>query len=401
MEAKPAGNQHEVDHAGPRGAVYFVPFFCENPYQRQLANELRAVGVDVCHTAGPEKILRTSKSNGAVRRILHIHWLPTFPGGIRNVFGFVIHLARIWLISRRGIRIVWTAHNLYGHESNSKRMDWLFSAAVARICKRIIVHSPRAEAAVANEFLAGNTRRIQIIPHGNYVDAYPNSMTQADARRLLHIPDNRLVITFVGNLRPYKGVDRLMRVLRSIDNSEVMLLVAGSSFDDTYTDQLSALAKRDTRIVFHPRFLRDDEMQIYFNAADAIAFPYQRILTSGAVLLAMSFGRACLAPNLGSIPDYVNEECGVLFDTESDEGLHRGVEQIIKRRRELPQMGACALRRCLRWRWREIATATLMAYDIPLTADEAAIVKSASQNWWHGDGSGQRSSARGDRSVRS
>jgi len=262
----------------------------------------------------------------------------------------------------------------------------VFTAAISRICTVIIAHSPHAKSQVAKEFLACDSRRILVVPHGNYVGVYPNTISQAEARRQLSIPKDRLVIGFVGNLRRYKGVDRLMRILRSIPDPEVVLLIAGSSFDNGYSERLSSLAEQDGRIVFHARFLPDDDMQVYFNAADVMAFPYHTVLTSGAVLLAMSFGRACLAPKLGSIPDYVDESCGVLFDGESEEALRLGIEQIITRRCQLANMGASALRKCLNWRWSDIAATTLLAYGIPLDANEARIIEAARARWWHDGG---------------
>jgi len=390
VEQTLASSYREVNNGSRiRATVYFVPVSSENPYQRQLADELRLHCVEVCSSTTLEEILRKSRSTKQYR-VLHLHWLPTFRGGLRRIAGFTLHLLRIWLISRRGCRVIWTAHNVYAHESKSKRADWLFTAAICWICKAVIVHSPRAAAAIAKEFLRGDTRRIRVIPHGNYINAYPNTINRADARKALSIPENRLVIGCVGNLRPYKGLDRLMRLLGAIPNPEVLLLIAGSTFDDAYTEQLSIFANRDPRIILHPRYLRDDEMQIYFNAADIVAFPYRAILTSGAVLLAMSFGRACLVPRLGSIPDYVDESCGVFFDSESDEGLRLGLERVIARRNRLAQMGACAFRRTSKWNWRDIALATMSAYGIPLERREAERMNAACRDWWHDDPVGAR-----------
>ena len=54
-------------------------------------------------------------------------------------------------------------------------------------------------------------------------------------------------------------------------------------------------------------------MQIYFNASDACVLPYRRVTTSGAALLAYSFGKPIVAPAIGPFPDLITPERGVLF----------------------------------------------------------------------------------------
>ena len=94
----------------------------------------------------------------------------------------------------------------------------------------------------------------------------------------------------------------------------VRLLLAGKPSSQNYLSSLQALAAGDERISLEPRFLQPDEVQIYLNAADACVLPYRQITTSGAALLAFSFGLPVIAPALGAFPNLVAGRRGLLYD---------------------------------------------------------------------------------------
>jgi beta-1,4-mannosyltransferase len=81
------------------------------------------------------------------------------------------------------------------------------------------------------------------------------------------------------------------------------LLIAGKPVPPEDAPHLEALAARDPRVQFELGFVRDDRLQLFFNAADLIVLPYRQILNSGSALLALSFNRPVLAPAIGSLPE--------------------------------------------------------------------------------------------------
>ncbi|WP_242482112.1 glycosyltransferase, partial [Trichormus variabilis] len=72
------------------------------------------------------------------------------------------------------------------------------------------------------------------------------------------------------------------------------------------TDMLLQKIDNEPNIKFIPGFVPSEKLQIYLNACDVVVFPYRDILTSGAVMLAMSFGRACIAPRKGCIAEVLD-----------------------------------------------------------------------------------------------
>ena len=77
-------------------------------------------------------------------------------------------------------------------------------------------------------------------------------------------------------------------------------------------DNLTAESEAKSRLGFVP----DDELQVYLRAADVVATPFLEILTSGSVLLAMSFERAVIAPRRGCVAETVGDDGGILYDAD-------------------------------------------------------------------------------------
>ncbi|HEY0945548.1 MAG TPA: glycosyltransferase family 4 protein [Opitutaceae bacterium] len=346
--------------------VCFIPYYDDNPYQRELARALRPYGVEVSARRGVKWLLRVPLGGREKPDIVHLHWLPPFRRNPVGVLRFLAFFARAGFLHALGCRIVWTVHNLQHHEATWRKVELFFSRMVVAMSSRVIVHSPIAGQLVTAEFGAHAQRKLAVVPHGNYIGVYPNVVSRGEARERLGLQPHTTVLLFLGYLRPYKGLNELIRAFRQVDEPDYALVIAGSPFDDRAVDQLRAESEGDARIHLRPGFVPDDDIQVYMNAADAVVFPYQAILTSGAVVLAMSFGRACVAPRLGCIPDVLNEDGAALYDRSEPDGLRGALQRILQRRDELPGMGAYNLARARQWGWNTVARETAGAYAAAL-----------------------------------
>jgi glycosyltransferase involved in cell wall biosynthesis len=91
-------------------------------------------------------------------------------------------------------------------------------------------------------------------------------------------------------------------------------------------------------------------------------FPYTKALTSGALILAMSFGRACIAPRMGAIADTLNAEGGFLYEPAEPAALRNALVAADAAAPRLTEMGAHNFERARQWGWDEAARATAAAY---------------------------------------
>jgi glycosyltransferase involved in cell wall biosynthesis len=110
------------------------------------------------------------------------------------------------------------------------------------------------------------------------------------------------------------------------------------------------------------KFIPDDDIQAYMNAADIVVLPYKNLLTSGAAMLAMSFGKPIIAPNVKCIADTLDNEGSFLYSNENS--LSGALQNVLEKDRiALQNMGIHNLRLAEQFGWDEIAKKTYGVYN--------------------------------------
>lgn len=342
--------------------VRFVPYWTrENPYQRLLAEELTRLGAEV---EGEQADVLPRAFGRDRPDVLHLHWLtPLYrgPSPWRNAVKIGLLALRLLVLRWRGARIVWTAHNLTGHETAGAREELVFAGLVARIAHVVIAHGPSAEAILRRRLRLGPSQRIVVIPHGSYVGAYPEGIGAVDARARLGLDSGEAVFLFLGQIRRYKGLQELIEAFRGFADSQSRLVIAGRPAGEGALEELEKAIGDDPRIVLHPCFVPDDEIQVYMAAADVVVLPFLDVLTSGSVVLAMSFGKPCLSRRVGCVEDSI-DEAGGIFCGPGVEGLRAGLEEARGAASRWPAMGAANRRYAEYWSFARVAEHTLDAY---------------------------------------
>jgi glycosyltransferase involved in cell wall biosynthesis len=225
------------------------------------------------------------------------------------------------LIRVRGLQLVWTVHNLHPHKPSTIRaFDRIARWLVTRVATKFFIHGAEAEAEAVRAYpiMAGRTVCIE---HGHWVGYYPDTIKRHEARRKLGLADNEFVFLFIGLCQPYKNLHGLTAAFAALD-APAKLVIAGTFRDPSYEAKIRGdVARMDSRAQLYPGYVDDADMQIYLKACDIVVAPYLEILTSGTVMLAMSFGRPVIAPAKGFIKDVVTPGCGILYGSSDTQGL--------------------------------------------------------------------------------
>jgi glycosyltransferase involved in cell wall biosynthesis len=145
--------------------------------------------------------------------------------------------------------------------------------------------------------------------------------------------------------------------------TKTRLLIAGKSSDDSLMKMIGEDSLQNPGVSFHPGFVSDSRIQYFINAADVMVFPYRDILNSGALILAMSFGRACVAPRLGAISELLGDRGGVLYDPESPDALLRALKAVVEQKTNITEMGKTNLTAARRWDWNFVGKKTIEVYQ--------------------------------------
>jgi beta-1,4-mannosyltransferase len=213
--------------------------------------------------------------------VLHVHWPEVL---VRRRTA-----SRTWLASallRLGLRrarrtgrvVIRTVHNLEPHEGQSRAVRRALDA-VDRATGGWVVLNARTP--------TPGPGPVAVIPHGTYTQWY------AGAPEPAAVPGR---VAYVGLVRPYKGVDDLVRAFRSTRDERLTLHVCGQVQDTAIADALRALAGDDPRITLDLRHLPDEDLAREVREAELVVLPYRAMHNSGAALLALSLGRPVLVP---------------------------------------------------------------------------------------------------------
>lgn len=295
--------------------VGFVPWWPQNPYQLLLRDNLRNLGFRIIGNP-PLSILKLLAFRDGLD-VIHLHWPHDLYYKNYWKLPYVVVLLLMYRLLKNNI--VWTVHELTFYETRFPLVDKIFVTFLFRICHSIIVHSKFSADEIKNKY--NFQKNITISKHPSYLGYYPNSVSRKKAREKFSLPDDIITILFLGYIKPYKGVEDLIEEFKKIHDKKLHLIIAGNPLNEELKDKIISSANNDMRITTHLRYIADDEIQYFMNAADIVVFPFRYTHTSGSALLALSFGKPVIVPRIASLPEYIPEDVGVFFDPEQSDSL--------------------------------------------------------------------------------
>lgn len=210
-------------------------------------------------------------------------------------------------------RVCFLCHNVLPHERTW--LERLLSTFAFRHVRYFIVHSEEDK-----QKLLDLKPDAQVLRNGHPVFAQFSNAAASDktsARALLKLPPDRKLVLFFGLIRPYKGlhflIEAMPAVLREIDCS---LLVAGEFYDDKrkYTALIEKLNLAE-HVRMDDVYIPNEDVHLYFAAADVVVLPYIEASQSGIVPIAYSFNTPVISTRVGGLPEAVLEgKTGMLVE---------------------------------------------------------------------------------------
>ncbi len=329
------GETGSIGRKSGHPVVLFWPDYSRaNPYQRLLYHTAQAKREIL---AAPIEVALSMQEHQPQTPIsFHLHWtsflfqdVTTRVQARLKIRVFLKALARF---KARGGQIIWTVHNTLSHDGPFMDLERALSEQIVALADRVHLHSAASLPEVQAEFDLP-AQKVHTARHGHYLGTYPDVVSRQSARAILGIGMQEQVILFLGQVRPYKGVAQLVQSFRQLlqQNPEARLLIGGAIHDGFWDTVEPALtASERARILASERFLDDAELQLFLRAADLAVFPYRRILTSGALLLALSFDLPVVIPSVGMTRELLEgRSYGVLYDINAPEALQQALEQML------------------------------------------------------------------------
>ncbi len=303
----------------------------DNPYQSLLTKALRSQSVEVFFPVGYRRIFpffRAVKDRPV--DVLHLHWLTPYLKGETSFTRLVYSLKLpidLWLTRLMGIKIIWTIHNHLAHDCQFSQLELWLRKRLIKIADEIIVHNCSTVDLLQQAWNL-DCSKLTVIPHGHYRNIYQPLISQSEARKKLNLPLDGYLYLNLGMIRPYKGIENLLQVWQ--ENQAIFqshsLLIAGKPLDAAYGEKITALATNTNQLIFKANFIQSDQIHLYFSAADVVVLPFTNILTSGSLILAMSYNKPIIAPCQGGIKETLKEADSLLYDPSDRLGLLKALE---------------------------------------------------------------------------
>ncbi len=335
-----------------------------NPYVSMMCDGLRQARPGVRCVRRSDVSSLWLALRGRSVDVLHLHWaelLYRAPGSWRSRYNLAMLDLGLRTARRMGIRTVYTVHNLEPHEKSDRPdMDEKAQRVAIRLADAVHVHSDDVAEQLAE--LYGRRENVFVIPHPSYKGYYPDEVGREEARNRLGVPGDAFVYTFLGLVRPYKGLSELITSFRRLPDGDARLVIAGRLHAPECGETVRSLSRGDDRIVTHLEYVPPEEVQVYLRASDICVLPYRHATTSGAAMLAFTFGCPILAPALGPFPALVGDgERGLLFRPDASDDLFDALRRA--RQVDLRRMGAAAEEYASALTWPAVAREHLRVYD--------------------------------------
>ena len=144
-------------------------------------------------------------------------------------------------------------------------------------------------------------------------------------------------ILYFGLIRRYKGLAHLLRAMPLVLKAMKCTLLVVGEFYEGREECLGLIRSHDlsTSVRLVDRYVPNEEVALYFSAADLVVLPYISATQSGVVTIAYSFDRPVVTTTVGGLPEVVIDgETGFLVDPADPPALADAVVRYYREGRE-------------------------------------------------------------------
>lgn len=149
---------------------------------------------------------------------------------------------------------------------------------------------------------------VRLSPHPLF-DNYGAKVDRIEAIKALNLNQDDLYLLFFGFIRAYKGLDLLIEAFADnrLRNRKLKLIIAGEFYEDDAPYR--ALIKKynlEKEVILFDRFIKDEEVSLFFSIAEIVVQPYRSATQSGVTQIAFHFEKPMLVTDVGGLSEIVS-----------------------------------------------------------------------------------------------
>lgn len=276
------------------------------------------------------------------------------------------------LQKRQNIQMVHTYHSLGAVKYQNTSMVPLIAKtrlAVEKACleqaNRVVATSPQEEQHLRS--LVSRQGQTEVIPCATDVERF-GSISRIQARQHLGIDLDTQMIFYVGRFDPRKGIETLVRAVDQIQSADcdrnLRLIIGGGSrpgrSDGQERDRIEGIVNNlgIESLTQFPGRISDEELPIYYAAADVVVVPSHYEPFGLVAIEAMASGTPVVASDVGGLQfTVIPEQTGLRVPPKDVAGFAQAIQRILDNPDWQHQLGQNARQRVeQQFSWNGIAT---------------------------------------------
>lgn len=242
-------------------------------------------------------------------------------------FGFSIGTIAKFLHKKFSGKILFITENIISHESMF--YDKLLTRYALSSADKFLVLSDVVEQGIRKLYPDKKIYRSTLPIYDCY--GFDNSLSKNDARKKLGIDESKKVLLFFGYIRPYKGLMNLIESMPILlkEDENYFLLIVGEFYEskEKYFEKINELGLGKSVLVID-EFVPNEEVGIYYSAADVVILPYNSATQSGILNIAYGFKKPVVVTNVGGLPELVEDgKTGFIVEPQNPLALAEGIKK--------------------------------------------------------------------------
>lgn len=264
-----------------------------------------------------------------------IHWPEYIANFYNNSFDTIITnlQKRFTSLKKKNAILIGIYHNKHPHyndtDNNRRLYDIFYSNMDGVICLGYY------SADYFKSRYPTTKSKIAIISHPCF-GSVVNTISKTEARTKLSLSKNDFVILVFGSLRNKEEVKLFYRGFKDCSINNKRLLVVGGKIDhysswlEKIYNKLYKIWHTGKRMKHIGKKVKDEDLQIYFNACDVVLIPRTDTLNSGVLFMALTFGKPIIAPKIGNLTEIIEGTNNFMFNPQNRESLQNALNNAAK-----------------------------------------------------------------------
>src|SRR5690554_239586 len=242
----------------------------------------------------------SSKTHFQSIKLVHLNWFENVDdSSFRSAFrSFIRKMFVLSVIRISGKKLIWTMHNRASHEKGTGYFSRMITRCLIRWSHRIVIHSEKSRKIIEGQYPEA-MEKLFYLPHPDFIGTYgpiPPPIEQVNP--------SSLKLLFLGAVKPYKNIELLIRAAGEYKEN-VSLTIAGKPNTSSYKQAIAQVADSAGNVQLMLEFIPDHALPGLMQSADLLVLPYDldSSLNSGTVILAFSYRKTVISPEIGTIED--------------------------------------------------------------------------------------------------